>query len=153
MVQIEVQYQSKETPLPTESMFQKWVEVVLAAHTIKISEESEMTLRIVDEEESQSLNAQFRGKNKPTNVLSFSYSDEEMPSQDPLLGDLVLCAPVIKKEALEQHKTMEAHWAHMVIHGSLHLLGYDHETSEQAEKMEPLEIALLNTLGFANPYS
>lgn len=153
MVQIEVQYHSKETALPTEAMLQQWADVVLETHAQKMPEELEMTLRIVDEEESQSLNSQFRDKNKPTNVLSFSYSDEMMPNDSSLLGDLVLCAPIIKKEALEQHKSIEAHWAHMVIHGTLHLLGYDHETPELAAKMEPLEITLLNTLGFANPYS
>jgi len=147
MVHIEVQYHSAETPLPTKKILQKWVNTVM----VNPKSDMEITLRIVDKEESYALNFQFRGKDKPTNVLSFPYDPiPELPAH--IVGDIVLCAPVIKEEAAQQQKALEAHWAHMVIHGCLHLLGYDHETSEQAGVMEPMEITLLNTLGFANPY-
>jgi probable rRNA maturation factor len=106
---------------------------------------------VVDEAESATLNAQYRGKQGPTNVLSFGF--DSPPGVDvPLLGDLVICAPVVVREALEQGKPGQAHWAHMTIHGVLHLLGYDHQTPEQAQIMEALEIAALADLGYADPY-
>lgn len=114
-------------------------------------DDSEVTIRIVDEAESQALNHQYRNKDRPTNVLSFPF---EAPPGIPvaLAGDLVICAPVVEREAREQNKTMEAHWAHMVIHGILHLQGFDHITDEEAGVMEELEIRLLGQLGFSNPY-
>ena len=113
--------------------------------------DSEVTLRLVDESESQALNHQYRGKDRPTNVLSFPF---EAPAgiTVPLAGDLVICAPVVAREAVEQNKTSEAHWAHMVIHGLLHLQGYDHIEDDEAEVMEALEIRLLAELGYGNPY-
>ncbi|MFL1404303.1 rRNA maturation RNase YbeY [Marinobacter sp. M1N3S26] len=113
--------------------------------------DSEVTLRLVDESESQALNHQYRGKDRPTNVLSFPF---EAPAgiTVPLAGDLVICAPVVAREAAEQDKTPEAHWAHMVIHGLLHLQGYDHIEDDEAEAMEALEIRLLADLGYGNPY-
>jgi probable rRNA maturation factor len=147
MIHVEVQYDSELSPLPTKKQLREWARMALA----EVKEESEITLRIVDETESHALNFQFRGKDKPTNVLSFPY--EVIPEMTPhLLGDLVLCAPVILREANEQEKEINAHWAHMIIHGCLHLLGYDHVTPEQAAVMEPLEVTLLNRIGFANPY-
>lgn len=111
----------------------------------------ELNLRVVSAVESQRLNAQFRGKQRPTNVLSFP---ADLPPDWPiqLLGDLALCADVIAREAQEQNKGIEAHWAHMVIHGCLHLLGLDHQTATEAAQMEAREIELLAQLGFANPY-
>lgn len=106
----------------------------------------EMTIRIVDEPESRTLNHQYRGKDKPTNVLSFH-------GEAGVLGDLVICAPVVAREADEQHKTLRSHWAHMVVHGCLHLQGYDHEQETDAERMEAREVRILRTLGFDNPYS
>ncbi|MFP5356990.1 MAG: rRNA maturation RNase YbeY [Gammaproteobacteria bacterium] len=106
----------------------------------------ELTLRITDEAESRALNHRYRGRDYATNVLSFPYQEPGM------LGDLVLCAPVVAREAKAQGKPLRAHWAHLVIHGCLHLLGYDHEQSQAAEKMEKLEIRILRNLGFANPY-
>ncbi len=113
--------------------------------------EGELNLRIINAVESQRLNAQFRGKHKPTNVLSFP---AEVPEDFPvaLIGDLALCAAVIRREAEEQGKTTDAHWAHMVIHGCLHLLGYDHQDDAEAEEMEARETALLASLGIADPY-
>ncbi|WP_328187120.1 rRNA maturation RNase YbeY [Marinobacter sp. OP 3.4] len=113
--------------------------------------DSEVTLRLVDESESRALNHQYRGKDRPTNVLSFPF---EAPAgiTVPLAGDLVICAPVVAREAVEQNKTSEAHWAHMVIHGLLHLQGYDHMEDDEAEVMEALEIRLLADLGYGNPY-
>jgi probable rRNA maturation factor len=106
----------------------------------------ELTLRITNEAESRALNHRYRGRDYATNVLSFPYQEPGM------LGDLVLCAPVVAREAKAQGKPLRAHWAHLVIHGCLHLLGYDHEQSQAAEKMEKLEIRILRNLGFANPY-
>ncbi len=111
----------------------------------------ELNLRIVNAVESQRLNAQFRGKHKPTNVLSFPAEvPEDFPV--PLIGDLALCAAVIRREAAEQGKTPEAHWAHMVIHGCLHLTGHDHQDEAEAEVMEAREVALLASLGISDPY-
>ena len=105
-----------------------------------------LTIRIVDEVESEALNGQYRHKQKPTNVLSFGYDESGV------LGDLVICAPVVAREAKEQNKTVRAHWAHMVVHGCLHLQGYDHENQNEAEAMEKLEIRILGKLGFNDPY-
>jgi len=112
---------------------------------------TEVTIRIVDNDESRELNNQYRDKDKPTNVLSFPF---EAPAgiTVPLAGDLVICAPVVEQEAREQSKDAVAHWAHMVVHGMLHLQGYDHIEDNEAEVMEALEIRLLAQLGFANPY-
>ncbi len=132
--------------LPDAESIQTWVE-----HALVTDNDIEMTVRIVGTEESQSLNAQYRGKDKPTNVLSFPF---EAPAQIELnlLGDLVICAPVVEQEALEQNKPLRAHWAHMVVHGTLHLQGYDHIKDTEAEQMENLEIRILQQLGFDNPY-
>ena len=105
----------------------------------------ELTIRLVDAAESRMLNRGYRGKDKPTNVLSFS-------GDAGVLGDLVICAPVVAREAAEQNKRPRAHWAHMVVHGCLHLRGYDHQDNDEAERMEARETALLATLGFADPY-
>ena len=112
---------------------------------------SEMTVRIVDEPESQALNSDYRGKDAPTNVLSFP-SDLPDFIEEPLLGDLIICAQVVEREAQQQHKTREAHWAHMVVHGTLHLLGYDHIDDDEAEVMEALESQILTRLDYPAPY-
>ena len=114
-------------------------------------EQAEVTVRIVDSEESQQLNRDYRGKDKPTNVLSFPF---EMPPgiELDLLGDLVICRQVVEQEADEQQKPLMAHWAHMVVHGSLHLLGYDHIDDDEAEEMESLETEILQKMGFEDPY-
>lgn len=112
-----------------------------------------VTIRIVNAAESRRLNRQWRGKDKPTNVLSFPAGEMPDEADERELGDLVICAPVVAREAREQGKPAKAHWAHMVTHGILHLLGFDHERPRDANVMEALEIRLLNRLGYANPYS
>lgn len=133
--------------VPDEKLCQQWLEFVLP----QFQQEAEITIRLTDVEESQQLNYEYRGKDKPTNVLSFPFEAPEHIEM-PLLGDLVICVPVVNQEATEQNKTSQAHWCHMIIHGCLHLLGYDHIDDAEAEEMEQLEIDLLKELGFANPY-
>ncbi|AOM40869.1 rRNA maturation RNase YbeY [Xenorhabdus hominickii] len=133
--------------LPEEALFQQWLENVLP----QFQAESEVTIRLVDEAESHDLNLTYRGKDKPTNVLSFPF--EAPPEVElPLLGDLIICRQVVEQEAAEQQKTVEEHWAHMVVHGSLHLLGYDHIEDDEAEKMESLETEILEKMGYPDPY-
>ena len=135
--------------LPSEEQLSLWASTALQGRTE--FEEPELTIRLTDDEESQALNSEYRGKDKPTNVLSFPF---EMPPGIPLelLGDLIICVGVVEQEAKEQEKTTEAHWAHMVIHGCLHLLGYDHIKDDEAEEMEALEIKILGDWGIKNPY-
>lgn len=133
--------------LPTQAEFETWVRTAVG----QTMPEVELTIRIVEVAESQLLNLTYRGKDKPTNVLSFPF---EAPPEVklPLLGDLVICAHVVEQEAIEQNKPLNAHWAHMVIHGCLHLLGYDHIIDQEADEMESLETQLVEGLGFTNPY-
>jgi probable rRNA maturation factor len=111
----------------------------------------ELGVSVVGSAESRRLNARYRGKDKPTNVLSFAASYAPL-GDAPHLGDLVICAPVVRSEARDQGKTLRAHWAHLVVHGALHLIGYDHEREAEAKRMERREVAVLRRLGFANPY-
>jgi probable rRNA maturation factor len=124
--------------LPRQSVA-RWIRHALAR-------EAEITVRIVDAEEGQTLNREYRQKDYATNVLTFDYT------QEPVTADLVLCAPVIAKEAKEQKKTLEAHYAHMIVHGTLHAQGWDHELDEDAEVMELRESEIMARLGFKNPY-
>lgn len=132
--------------IPEDAEFEGWAQAAWLGEN-----PSEVTIRIVAGEESAELNSQYRGKSGPTNVLSFPF---EAPAgiTVPLAGDLIICAPVVEKEAWEQQKTLREHWAHMVVHGMLHLQGYDHIEDNDAEVMEALEIRLLAQLGFSNPY-
>ncbi|QFI40030.1 rRNA maturation RNase YbeY [Moritella marina ATCC 15381] len=133
--------------LPTEQQFTTWLDAV-----VKLFQESaEVTIRIVDNAESQQLNSDYRGKDKPTNVLSFPFEVPEGIELN-LLGDLIICKQVVEREALEQQKPLTAHWAHMVIHGTLHLLGYDHIIDEEADEMEALETEIMLKLEFEDPY-
>lgn len=138
---LNVQYASNLPDLPTKAAFRKWVKSALDA-------DAEITLRLVDEVEGLALNRDYRGKDYATNVLSFPLSDEPH-----LVGDIVLCAPVILGEAEKQNKTPAAHFAHLTIHGMLHLRGLDHETEAEAEAMERLETEITTKLGYADPYS
>ena len=137
----------QESGLPTAEQIEQWATAAVQPQ----SDEVEMTVRIVDEAESHELNLNYRGKDRPTNVLSFPF---ECPDEVelPLLGDLVICRQVVEREAQEQDKPLMAHWAHMVVHGSLHLLGYDHIEDDEAEEMESLETQIMTELGFADPY-
>ena len=138
---------ASEEGLPQEADFQRWLEAVLP----QFQPESEVTVRLVDEAESHELNMTYRGKDKPTNVLSFPF--EAPPGIElPLLGDLIICRQVVEQEAAEQQKALLAHWAHMVVHGSLHLLGYDHIEDDEAEEMESLETEIMLALGYPDPY-
>lgn len=122
--------------------------------TAALERDAEVTVRLVGEEEGRALNRDYRGKDYATNVLTFTY-DAGLPAAPgaPLLGDLVLCVPVVVREALEQGKSPDAHYAHLVVHGMLHLQGYDHEDDTDAERMEARERAILATLGYADPYA
>jgi probable rRNA maturation factor len=137
---MDVQYASALEGLPTAANFRRW-----ARKTLRV--DAEIALRIVDEEEGRALNRDYRGKDYATNVLTFPLAEEPH-----LMGDIVLCAPVILREALEQKKTPEAHFAHLTVHGVLHLHGYDHETGPQAELMEMLETYIVMKLGYPDPY-
>lgn len=146
LIDLQIACQSAQH-LPTHADFQRWAEASLLAETFA----REITIRIVDEEESHFLNLTYRGKDRPTNVLSFPF---ECPPEValPLLGDLVICRQVVEREAEEQHISTTAHWAHMVIHGMLHLQGFDHIEEEEAQEMESLESHIMQILGFDDPY-
>jgi probable rRNA maturation factor len=146
-IKIDLQNDSAIKGLPGLDDFQKWVNASLQSSYQNL----EQTIRIVDEEESQLLNKTYRGKDTPTNVLSFPVENSEYLEYE-CLGDLVICAPVVEREARQQGKELQVHWAHMVIHGMLHLQGYDHLIEDEAHKMEALEIDILAALGHTNPY-
>ncbi|MFO7704154.1 MAG: rRNA maturation RNase YbeY [Halopseudomonas sp.] len=146
-IELDLQTACSAPDLPDEDSFRRWAGLALQGKP-----GHELTIRLVDEAESQSLNRQYRGKDYPTNVLSFP-ADLPPELNIPLLGDLVICAQVVAREADEQDKPLQAHWAHMVIHGCLHLLGLDHSDDTEAEQMEALERQLLAQLGIADPYA
>lgn len=148
---VEVQWAVEGEGLPSEQDIQDWVEAVLMQEQNGSSTDVELTVRIASEEEVAELNQQYRQKQGSTNVLSFPV-DDELPLEVRLLGDLIICAAVVEREAKQQDKTLLSHWAHMVVHGTLHLLGYDHIEADQADVMEQKEINILDGLGFSNPY-
>ena len=141
-----------EQDLPALADIEQWVSAAVQAGTGIDREETELTVRFVETDESQQLNNDYRGKDKPTNVLSFPFQNPPGITL-PLLGDLVICKQVVEKEAIEQNKQLKAHWAHMLTHGTLHLLGYDHIIEEEAIEMESLETKLLVEQGFPAPYN
>jgi len=147
--QIDVEVNSSSTKIPSIENIELWISTALQSDELN---QAEVSVYIVDEVEGQELNAQYRGKDKPTNVLSFP---ADIPDEVgvPLLGDLVICAPVVEREAQEQGKTLDAHWAHMLVHGTLHLLGYDHVDDDEADVMEALETRLITQLNFPAPYT
>jgi len=144
---IDLQNDSGLEAVPAPALFQQWVEAALQNPYPRL----EQTIRIVGEAESRELNRRFRDRDSATNVLAFP-GDNEILDYD-CLGDLVICAPLVLVEAETQGKSVEAHWAHLVVHGMLHLQGFDHQNEEQAAGMESLEVEILNTLGYANPYN
>jgi probable rRNA maturation factor len=147
MIELDLQIASEFSPLPSEADFLFWAETALSA----LKPDAELTIRIADEAESQQLNHEYRGKNKPTNVLSFPF-DAPPGIELPLIGDLVICPQVVATEAQEQEKTLRDHFAHMVVHGCLHLLGFDHIEPSDAAEMETLEKKLLADIGIDDPY-
>ena len=135
-----VQYIVADAGLPTRPQVRRWVQAALNG-------DAEITVRFVGREEGQNLNRDYRGKDSATNVLSFVYT------HTPVCGDLVLCVPVVAQEAQQQHKSMLAHYAHLVVHGVLHLQGFDHETEDEAQIMEARERVIVMRLGFPDPYA
>ena len=147
---LDIQNPENYTTIPAESDLLHWAQAAWQGEG-----EAGVVVRIVGEAESQELNRAYRGKDYPTNVLSFPYDAPPIPLEDDeteYLGDLVICLPVMEREAAEQGKTATQHWAHLLIHGLLHLQGYDHITDDEAEEMEALETQILASLGFPDPY-
>jgi probable rRNA maturation factor len=144
---LDIQLATSYADYPTEQQFQLWVDTVLQED----DQDSEIVIRLVDDQESAELNQQYRHKSGPTNILSFPFEAPDGFDTD-LLGDLVICAPLIAQEAQQQNKQLFDHWAHITIHGVLHLLGYDHIDDAEAEEMEALEIKILSRLNINNPY-
>ncbi len=140
---LSVQYASEAPDLPTRPQFRRWIKAAL-------QRDVSMTLRIVDEAEGLELNKNYRGKDYATNVLTFVYDDEA--SGGALYGDVIICAPVVAKEAAAQHKDLLAHYAHLSIHAALHLQGYDHENDSDAAEMEAQETGLMLKLRYDDPY-
>ena len=159
-VELEVQNPNNFDTLPSKTDCQTWVAAAVQAQ----GEDLSVVMRIVDEEESAALNNSYRQKKGPTNVLSFPFDEpsllgvsgiQEIPellNEPKHLGDLVICESLVRKEAAQQNKSKLAHWAHLIVHGTLHLQGFDHNNDDEALEMESLEIEILNTLGFDNPY-
>jgi probable rRNA maturation factor len=139
-IQLSLQVASEQSNIPTKAQFRKWAKATLRVDT-------EVTIRIVDEAEGRALNLAYRGKDYATNVLTFLLAEEPH-----LMGDIIICAPVVATEANAQQKSIEAHYAHLTVHGVLHLHGYDHEIDEQAALMESIEVTTLINLGYPNPY-
>lgn len=153
---IELQWATEDSALQgilTQERCKAWLTEALQPALAET--DIEITLRIVDKDESQQLNRDYRGMDKPTNVLSFEFDMSfELDVDEPqYLGDLVVCAPVVAQEAKDQGKSLEAHWAHMIVHGCLHLQGFDHINDHEAEQMEALELQIMQRLGFDNPYN
>ena len=144
---VEVQQASTSSALPDEALLCR---VASAALEAVARENYAVCIRLVDADESAELNGRYRGKNRPTNVLSFEADID--PEVLPVLGDLVICADVVEGEARAQGKKLDAHYAHMVVHGVLHLAGMDHEAAQDAEAMEALEVRVLQQLGIEDPY-
>ena len=153
MINVDLQTEFEADNLPSFDQINLWATTALTG----LKDDADLSIVVVGQEQSQSLNLDFRGKDKPTNVLSFPFEappelahiQEEMGN---LIGDLVICAPVVEEEAKDQNKPLEHHWAHMVIHGCLHLLGYDHIKDDEADVMENLERQILAKLDITDPY-
>ena len=145
---VEVQRACVVPDVPSPAKIAHWAVAALAGR----SEGAEMTVRVVDEAEGAALNARYRRRAGATNVLAFAFDAPELPSLR-ILGDVVVCAPVAAREAREQSKRLDAHWAHLVVHGTLHLLGYDHDGPDPAQEMEAAEREILGRLGYPDPYA
>lgn len=145
---VTVQYAARGADLPARPLLRRWVRAALETEVAALS----IVLRFVEIAESRALNRRYRQRDRATNVLSFVYDDESGAEGNRLSGDIVLCAPVLRREATQQGKPLAAHCAHLVVHGMLHLQGYDHDQVVAATQMEAREIAVLARLGYANPY-
>ena len=150
---VEVRFTARKPWTPSSRRLVAWTRVALVqgGPTAKGRVRLVVSVHIVGARRSRALNARFRGKDEPTNVLSFAGAGQ-LPSGERDLGELIICAPVLAREAREQRKPPTAHWAHITIHGVLHLLGMDHQTARKARNMETLETQILETMGFSNPY-
>lgn len=146
-LEVDVQIACDEDDLPGRADIRAWARAAVG----NLRGDAELAIRIVDEAESARLNSRYRNKDGATNVLSFPF-DQRAGVDLPLLGDIVICAPVVRHEANEQSKSDRSHWAHMVVHGALHLLGFGHEQAREAQEMEAMETRILADLGFDNPY-
>ncbi|BCL76460.1 endoribonuclease YbeY [Jeongeupia sp. HS-3] len=148
-LKLAVQIATDATGIPGKAQLKTWMEAALRPGV----KNAEITVRVVDSDEGQQLNRDYRGKDYATNVLTFTF-DDDMPAIEglPLLGDLVLCAPVVAREAQEQNKTLAAHYCHLIVHGTLHLQGYDHIDDAEADEMEALETQIVTALGYDDPY-
>ncbi len=146
--QVDLQVANDTRDVPVPGAFRRWVAAAVAGRRAA----AEVSVRVVGAAEGRRLNRDYRGKDRPTNVLAFP---AELPAELglPMLGDLVICSEVVAREAAQQGKPSEAHWAHLVVHGTLHLLGFDHETEAQAADMERAEIQILDALGYPDPYA
>lgn len=138
-----------EQALPEGKLWRRWCQAALQRQ----HQHAQVSLLVVDEAEGRQLNRDYRGKDYATNVLSFALNEGDTVAGMPLFGDLVFCAPVVAREAAEQGKTLEAHYAHLTVHGMLHLQGFDHEQDDEAEVMEALETVILAKLGYDDPYA
>ena len=154
--QVDLQVTSEETELPDEADIGRWLGAAAGALGRPPQPGAEVSVRIVDEAEIRDLNSRYRGKDRPTNVLAFPAALDKLPGLPAdsamLVGDLVVCAPIVRREAGEQGKLLAHHWAHMLIHGFLHLVGFDHQNDAEASAMEALEVRILADLGLGNPY-
>jgi len=148
-IKLAIQQASAASWVPAKAEVKRWAAVALRGRR----KQARFSLRILDEAESAALNLRYRGKAGPTNVLSFTFEPPPgLPDPQPFIGDLAICAPVVEREALEQGKPLEAHWAHLVVHGILHLLGHDHRDEAEAQEMEALETRIMEELSFPAPY-
>jgi probable rRNA maturation factor len=150
LLQLDLSYAARRPWVPARAKFSTWVEAALALSGS--GDAWVVSVRTVGSARSRSLNLGYRGKDRPTNVLSFE-GPGAMPDGSRILGELVICVPVVAREARAQGKSVESHWAHMTVHGVLHLLGFDHERDREARKMAAQEIQILDRLGFSNPYA
>ena len=154
--QVDLQVTCEAPGLPEDRDIAHWIALAAARSGREVPDGAEVSVRVVDEDESQTMNRQYRGKDRATNVLAFPAALESLPGlpsgEQTALGDLVICAPVVSREAAAQGKNETDHWAHLVVHGFLHLVGYDHESDAEAAEMEELEIRILASGGLRNPY-
>ena len=150
-LEVDVSYAALHPWVPRRAQFAAWAAAALRGAAF-VATHAVVTVRVVGAARSRTLNARYRRKDRPTNVLSFA-GPGMSPDGRNYLGELVICAPVVAREAKEQGKTAESHWAHMTVHGTLHLLGFDHERASEARKMTAREVQILDRLGFSNPYA